>query len=39
VRFMPATFVIDRNGRIAAEVIGALRDESDLRAVIDPLLS
>jgi len=39
VRFMPATFVIDRQGRIAAEVIGALRDEADLRALIDPLLS
>ncbi|MGZ4121263.1 MAG: TlpA family protein disulfide reductase [Actinomycetota bacterium] len=39
LRFMPATFVIDRQGKIAAEVIGALRSESDLRALIDSELS
>jgi thiol-disulfide isomerase/thioredoxin len=39
VRFMPATFVIDKQGRIAAEVIGALRSEADLRALIDSELS
>lgn len=35
VRVMPATFVIDRDGRIAAHIIGALRDEGDLRAILD----
>jgi thiol-disulfide isomerase/thioredoxin len=35
VRFMPATFVIDRQGRIAAEVIGALESEKQLRDLID----
>jgi thiol-disulfide isomerase/thioredoxin len=34
VRFMPATFVIDREGRIAAEVIGAIRSEADLRNLL-----
>ena len=35
VRFMPATFVIDRQGRIAAHVVGALRAEEDLTAILD----
>jgi thiol-disulfide isomerase/thioredoxin len=39
VRFMPATFVIDRQGRIAVEVIGALRSGPDLRALIDSELT
>jgi thiol-disulfide isomerase/thioredoxin len=39
VRFMPATFVIDRQGKIAAQVIGALRGESDLRALIESVLT
>jgi thiol-disulfide isomerase/thioredoxin len=34
VRFMPATFVIDRQGRIAAQFIGAIQSTA-LRAVID----
>jgi len=39
VRFMPATFVIDRQGRIAAEFIGAVQNPAALRAVIDSELS
>ena len=35
VRFMPATFVIDRQGRIAAEFIGAIQNSAELRAVLD----
>jgi thiol-disulfide isomerase/thioredoxin len=37
VRFMPATFVLDRQGRIAAEVIGALRTEAELVDVLEDL--
>jgi thiol-disulfide isomerase/thioredoxin len=39
VRFMPATFVIDRQGRIAAEFIGAIASISELRALIDSELT
>jgi len=39
VRFMPATFVIDREGKIAGEYIGAILDVSTLRALIDGELS
>jgi len=39
VRFMPATFVIDRQGKIAAEFIGAIADVNQLRALIDAELS
>lgn len=39
VRFMPATFVIDRQGRIAAEFIGAIASMSVLRATIDSELT
>jgi thiol-disulfide isomerase/thioredoxin len=39
VRFMPATFVIDREGKIAAEFIGAIASMSELRAAIDSELS
>jgi len=39
VRFMPATFVIDREGRIAAEFIGAIADANELRVLIDSELS
>ena len=39
VRFMPATFVIDRQGRIAAEFIGAIQSISELRAFIDSELT
>ncbi len=35
VRYMPHTYVIDRNGKIAAEIIGALFKESDLKDVLD----
>lgn len=35
VRTMPASFVIDREGRIAAMIVGALRDEADLRRLLD----
>jgi thiol-disulfide isomerase/thioredoxin len=35
VRFMPATFVIDRQGRIAAEFVGAIASAGQLRALID----
>ncbi|HEX9711455.1 MAG TPA: TlpA disulfide reductase family protein [Actinomycetota bacterium] len=35
VRAMPSTFVIDREGRIAAHIIGALRNEADLRLILD----
>lgn len=35
VRFMPATFVIDRQGRVAARVFGAVRDRSELAALLD----
>jgi thiol-disulfide isomerase/thioredoxin len=38
VRFMPATFVTDKQGKIAAEVIGALPSEAELRALIDSVL-
>jgi thiol-disulfide isomerase/thioredoxin len=34
VRFMPATFVIDKQGKIAAEFIGAIADVNALRIVI-----
>ena len=39
VRFMPATFVIDRQGKIAAEFIGAIASMSVLRAYIDSELT
>ena len=39
VRFMPATFVIDRQGRIAVQFIGAIASRSELRAAIDSELS
>jgi len=39
VRFMPATFVIDRQGKIAAEFIGAIQSMSELRALIDSELT
>ena len=39
VRFMPATFVIDRQGKIAAEFIGAIASMSELRAYIDSELT
>ena len=39
VRFMPATFVIDRQGRVAAEFIGAIQSMSELRALIDSELT
>jgi thiol-disulfide isomerase/thioredoxin len=39
VRFMPATFVIDRQGKIAAEFIGAIADANQLRVLIDAELS
>jgi len=39
VRFMPATFVIDRQGRIAAEFIGAIVNAAELRAVVDSELT
>lgn len=35
VRVMPSTFVLDSQGRIAARIVGALRDESDLTGVLD----
>jgi len=35
VRFMPVTFVVDRTGRIAAQIIGAIADEASLRTVLD----
>lgn len=39
VRVMPATFVIDRDGMIAAQIFGALRDEADLRRILDAELT
>ena len=36
---MPHTYVIDRNGKIAAEIIGALFKESDLKDVLDIALA
>jgi len=39
VRFMPATFVIDRQGKIAAQFIGAIASMSELRAIIDSELT
>jgi thiol-disulfide isomerase/thioredoxin len=39
VRFMPATFVIDRQGKIAAEFVGAIASMSELRALIDSELT
>lgn len=38
VRVMPATYVIDRDGRIAAFTIGAFRTEADLRRLLDVVL-
>lgn len=35
VRYMPATYVIDRSGRIAATIVGAIEDPGDLRALLD----
>lgn len=35
VRVMPATFVIDRQGRIAAQIIGAITDEVGFRTLLD----
>lgn len=35
VRVMPATFVIDPEGRIAAQIIGAVRSKEQLRSVLD----
>ena len=35
VNYMPHTFIVDRNGRIAAEIIGALFKESDLRSLLE----
>lgn len=35
VRVMPVTFVIDRHGKTAATLLGALRDEADLRTILD----
>jgi len=39
VRVMPATFVLDTQRRIAAQIIGALRNEADLRALLDAELT
>jgi thiol-disulfide isomerase/thioredoxin len=39
VRFMPATFIIDRQGKIAAEFIGGIASMSELRAYIDSELT
>ncbi len=39
VRFMPVTYVIDKQGRTAALLIGALRDEVDLRKILDAELA
>lgn len=39
VLFMPATFVIDRQGRVAARIVGALRNEADLRVLLDQELA
>ncbi|HEX9774602.1 MAG TPA: TlpA disulfide reductase family protein [Actinomycetota bacterium] len=39
VRFMPATYVIDAEGRIAAYVIGALQDEDDMARILDAELA
>jgi len=39
VRFMPATFVIDKQGRIAAEFIGAITNVNELQRLIDAELT
>jgi thiol-disulfide isomerase/thioredoxin len=39
VRFMPVTYVIDRSNKTAAIFIGALRDEADLRQILDAELA
>lgn len=36
---MPATLIVDRNGKVAAHFIGALFNEADLRKVLDAELS
>lgn len=38
VRLMPTTFVIDRKGRIAARVIGAIREPQDLAGPLGAVL-
>ena len=35
VRFMPATFVLDGQGRIVAQIIGAVRSADELQEIID----
>ncbi|MBI4728017.1 MAG: TlpA family protein disulfide reductase [Acidobacteria bacterium] len=35
VAFMPTTYVVDRRGRIAAKIVGALRTEEDLARILD----
>lgn len=39
LRFMPGTYVIDRQGRIAAQAIGAVTDEVRFRALLDAELA
>lgn len=35
VRAMPATFILDTQGRVAAQIIGAIASADDLRALLD----
>lgn len=39
VRAMPATFVLDRDGLIAAEVIGAVRTRAEIDGLVDAVLA
>src|SRR5205823_5065378 len=39
VGFIPTTFVLDTHGRIAARIIGATTEESNLTSVIDQVLA
>lgn len=38
VRFMPMTFVIDREGKVAATIVGALRRRADLASILDDVI-
>lgn len=35
VTFMPSTYVVDREGRIAAKILGAVRTDRDLSKILD----
>jgi thiol-disulfide isomerase/thioredoxin len=38
-KYLPATFVIDKQGRIAAQIVGAIASESDVTSILDSELA